>query len=112
MGFFAAIFVISILAFFYAWFLIILFTKRLNSISPESKQKFSLLMSILGAGSPTSSQDMRLISFIRKNEHKRFNDKKLNKLGRSIVRLYYPSLIVWVINLFAMAIYYKIFGES
>jgi len=111
MELFATIFVISIAAFFYAWLLIILFTKRLNSISPSSKEKFSLFMSIVGAGTSSSSQDFRLISYIKKNKHKQFNDKKLNKLGKSIVRLYYPSLIIWVVNLFAMATYYKFYGN-
>ena len=108
MGLFAAIFVISGSVNLYAWLLIIMFNKRLNTINPASKERFSLLMSVTGA---RSSQDHRLISFIRNNEHKQFNDNKLNTLGRSIVRLYYPSLFIWVINLIAMAIYYEFFGE-
>ena len=108
MGLFAAIFVISGAVILYAWLLIIIFNKRLNTIDPASKERFSLLMSITGA---RSSQDHRLISFIRNNEHKQFNDQKLNSLGRSIVRLYYPSLFIWVINLFVMALYYEFYGK-
>ena len=107
MGVFATVFVISIFAFFYAWLLIIVFNKRLNEINPASKEKYSLVMSILGA----TRQDINLISYIKRNEHKKYNDKRLNKLGRIIIKLYYPSLIAWVINLFAMAIYYKIYGQ-
>ena len=102
---FSAVFVLSVFALMYSWLLIILFTKRLNKIDPTSKEKHSLFMAIAGE----RTYDPNLLSYIKKNKHKDLNDEKLNKLGRTIVNIYIPSLIIFVGNLLAMAVYYKFY---
>jgi hypothetical protein len=61
MSIFAAIFVISGLASFYAWFLIILFTKRVKNLNTETKIMHSFIMAILG-----STSELNLVLYIKK----------------------------------------------
>ena len=79
-----------------AWFLMIAFIIRLHKIDPYNKNIERKWIFWGWAG-----EDMKLIRFIWKKNHKKYNDPALNKIAIPIIILYYPSFITLIfISLF------------
>ena len=98
---FGAAILISFMGFMCSWFLLMAFVIRLNKINPAEGRKHKTAWIIIGS----TSDDMNLISYIEKKDHKKYKDAILNTLGALILILYYPSLILVILTAFAFVVY-------
>jgi len=86
-----------------AWFLMIIFIIRLKFIS-KSNNNIEWKWIVWG----NATEDMKLISFIWKKKHKKYNDSILNITAIPIIILYYPSIITLIVISLFHLIYIRI----